>query len=224
MIVDFIHSIFENNAALATIFMALIPLIELKGAIPFGVSISIWGDNALTLWQAFVCSIGGGIFITIILALIFKPIFNLLKEKKFFKSIISFFTSLARQKAQTINSLNDNLNSNTSTTQTLQTKTKTIKSLIKILTVLGFVALPIPGTGVYTGTALAIMLGLNFKTTFIFVTLGNIIAGIIILTICAIFPAFTDVLLVIFLVLIAIFIIYRLIIFCKKKKISKIKP
>ena len=42
-----------------------------------------------------------------------------------------------------------------------------------------FVAIPLPGTGGWTGALLAILLGLNRKKSFIAITLGIITAGII---------------------------------------------
>ena len=70
------QNIFGNNAALATIFMAIIPLVELKGSIPFGMSEDIWGKvYMLNAWQAFLWSILAEIVVTAILAYIFKPIY-----------------------------------------------------------------------------------------------------------------------------------------------------
>jgi len=43
-----------------------------------------------------------------------------------------------------------------------------------------FVAVPLPGTGVYTGTFLAFLLGLNRKWSFVAIALGAAIAGIIV--------------------------------------------
>ena len=37
-------SIFGENPILATIFISMIPVIELRGAIPFGSSKEIWGE------------------------------------------------------------------------------------------------------------------------------------------------------------------------------------
>ena len=46
-----------------------------------------------------------------------------------------------------------------------------------------FVAIPLPGTGVWTGTLAAVLLDLRFKTAFPAILLGNIIAGLIMLNI-----------------------------------------
>lgn len=206
MIGNILQNIFGDNAVLATIVIALIPLIELKGAIPFGTSTDFWGENAINVWQSFVCSIVGGIIITVILAFIFKPIYNYIKDKKFFKNIVEFFTDSLNKKSEEINSeQNDEKNEK--------------KNLIKkILITIGFVAIPVPGTGVYTGTALAILLGLKPLTAIVCVTIGNIIAGIIITTICAIFPAITTILFFVFIVFIVVLLVYKIIVHQIKKK------
>ncbi|MGI6114038.1 MAG: COG2426 family protein [Mahellales bacterium] len=59
-------------------------------------------------------------------------------------------------------------------------KSETVKkySLIGLFIL---VALPLPGTGVWTGATVAAFLGLEFKRAFISILLGNIVAGIIVL-------------------------------------------
>lgn len=46
-----------------------------------------------------------------------------------------------------------------------------------------FVAIPLPGTGVWTGSLLAAMLNLRVKKSFIVIILGNVVAGFAILLI-----------------------------------------
>ena len=86
----FVSELFKDNVVLATILIALIPLIELKGAIPFGMSVEFWGDAALKAWPAFFYAFLGGAIVTVILTFVFKPIYNAVKDKKFFKKIIEF--------------------------------------------------------------------------------------------------------------------------------------
>lgn len=38
--------VFGDNAALATVLISIVPIIELKGAIPFGMSTAFWGEHA----------------------------------------------------------------------------------------------------------------------------------------------------------------------------------
>jgi multisubunit Na+/H+ antiporter MnhE subunit len=67
------------------------------------------------------------------------------------------------------------------------------------------------------GTCLAVALGLNFWQTMVSVQIGNLLAGIIISTICVIFPQFTHILIYAFLILVAAVFVYELI----KHKIIK---
>ena len=74
-----------------------------------------------------------------------------------------------------------------------------------------FVAIPLPLTGVWMGTCLAVVLGLNFWETMASTIVGNLIAGIIISTICVIFPQFTHWLIYIFLILVIIVTLFEII-------------
>ena len=51
---------------------------------------------------------------------------------------------------------------------------------IKQLGVFIFIAIPLPMTGVWTGTAIAVFLGLKFKDVVLPALLGNLVAGLII--------------------------------------------
>ena len=208
VISQFIYNIFQDNVILATIMFSLLPLIELKGAIPFAMSTDFWGANALTGWLAFLYSFIGCIIITVILAFIFKPIYNAIKDKKFFGSIIKFFTATIKKKSEEVNS----------NTGTVSEKKYLLK---KLLLVLIFVAIPVPGTGVYTGTCLAILVGLNPWWAIAMVTIGNFIAGIIIMTICEIFSAFTTIILYIFILIVILFLVYKIIVHFINKKNEK---
>ena len=206
---EFLSQVFSNNVVIATVLISLVPLIELKGAIPFAVSEKFWGANALSVWPAMMWSVLGGLVATVIVSLIFKPIYGFVKDKKFFKSFIDFFTASARKKSEQLESQEKD-------------KSAPTRIWIKIIAVFIFVAIPLPGTGVYTGPCLAVLCGLNFWQILFSVTLGNIVAGIIITTICAIFPAFTEILLYVFLALIVVFLIYRVIVHFVRKKSQKL--
>jgi uncharacterized membrane protein YfcA len=54
------------------------------------------------------------------------------------------------------------------------------ETLLKQLGVFIFVAIPLPLTGVWTGTAIAVFLNLKFKNVILPVVIGNLVAGLII--------------------------------------------
>jgi len=64
---EIVISIFGDNPILATIFIAMIPIVELRGAIPFGSSKEIWGDGALSIFEASVYSLIGSLISSIII-------------------------------------------------------------------------------------------------------------------------------------------------------------
>ena len=91
---EFLHNIFatvfNDNIILATILISMVPVIELRGAIPFATNSGFWGNLALNQWEAFGWSFLGSSVVVPILALIFLPIINWLKKTKTFNKIWYF--------------------------------------------------------------------------------------------------------------------------------------
>ena len=93
---------------------------------------------------------------------------------------------------------------------------------IKLIGLFIFVAIPLPLTGVWTGTLIALFIGLDFYSTCISVALGNVVAGVLISLILLFFPWLNDWLFYIFLIIVAIAILFELIKhFVKKKQTTK---
>ncbi len=62
-----------------------------------------------------------------------------------------------------------------------ETKVSKIKSKTIFAALLTFVAIPLPGTGAWTGALVAITLGLNLKKSFLPIALGVLLAGLVVL-------------------------------------------
>jgi len=219
---QFFSSVFHENVVLCTILIAMVPIIELKGAIPFSMSVSIWGANALNLWQGLVFGIIGSSIIIPILALLYKPLINFLKSKRFFKKLGEKIENKISKKKNNIEEKisQNNYEQGVSNTKNLNQKSNNI---IKIFFVLLFVAIPLPFTGVWTGTCLAVALGFNFFATCAMVLTGNIIAGLIVTIVSSLLGASSLILVYILFGVILLFLLLKLIIgFCSKNnKISK---
>jgi len=205
-------TLFENNVILATIFISMLPIIELRGGIPFGMATHIWGEHALNYLQSFLFAFLGSSAIVLLLALIIKPLIIWLKKTKLFKKLANWFETKISKKANKI-------------TEDQVTNTKTKKSKWKkLLGVFVFVAIPLPLTGVWTGTCIAIFLGLSYFETISSVILGNLCAGIIMTVISLIFKNNTIYVFYIFLaiaiVLLVIGLIKNLITKRKSKKLD----
>ena len=91
-------------------------------------------------------------------------------------------------------------------------------SKIKMIAVFIFVAIPLPMTGVWMGSALAVFLGLKFKEAVLPVALGNLIAGLIISLLAQLFINYVDIILG---VLLALAVIFLVVFIVKVYKVSK---
>lgn len=209
---EFINNIFAtvfgNNIILATILIAMIPIIEIRGAIPFATNSKFWGNLCMTNWQAFGWSLLGSCAIVPVIALIAMPIINWLKRTKLFGKLANGIETRIKNKASTINGANE------------QGKKFSKAYWKKVIGVFIFVAIPLPLTGVWTGTCVALFLGIDFISTCLSVIAGNVVAGILIALILEFFPWLNDWLFFIFLALVVVFVAYEIIRhFIEKKKV-----
>ena len=62
-----------------------------------------------------------------------------------------------------------------------------------MLSIFVFVAVPFPVTGVWTGTAIAVFLGLKFRESVLPIAVGNLIAGAIITLLTYLFGDYVDI-------------------------------
>ena len=189
---QFLLSIFHNEY-IATIFVSMFPLIELKGAIPIGTG----SFNIPLLLTALLAYIGS----TIISALLFFlliPIFNLLKKIGFIRKLVEKVEGMFKKKA-------DKIVEKTEGSSEKEAKRIMIRSLFI------FVAVPFPVTGVWTGTAIAVFLGLKFRESVLPIALGNLIAGAIITFLTFIAKDYVDIIIYVLFALAIIMLIITVI-------------
>lgn len=74
-----------------------------------------------------------------------------------------------------------------------------------------FVAVPLPLTGVWTGTAIAVFSGLKFWQSILAAFAGNVVAGLLISFVCTVFPAFTTLLFYLIIAIVLMVVVYKLI-------------
>lgn len=149
---DFINHLLRIiSAEFKTAFIAALPIIELRGAIPFGISFG------LSPIHAFVVAFIGSMLPVPILLLGIKPVFKMLSQTPALKKIVDHLKIRSHKKSD-----------------------KIVK--YGFYGLLLFVAIPLPGTGVWSGTLAAALLDIRFKTAFPAILIGNFIAGILIMT------------------------------------------
>ena len=157
---EFINKLIGNEL-ISSIIVSVVPLIELKGGIVFARGVGFSFLSALGL-----CYLGStAVFFPIFFLL--KPILALLKKNKAFEKFTLKIEGYFKNKAESV----DKKSAVTG---------KRNETFYKCVGVFLFVAIPLPMTGVWTGTAIAVFLGLKFKEAVLPVVLGNAVAGIII--------------------------------------------
>jgi uncharacterized membrane protein len=138
--------------------ISMVPLIEQRGAIPVG--IIVYNINPLLV---FVVSLLGSFIPAPFIYLFFIKVLNWMKKIK----QLDKFTNFVDKKIQ-----------------------KGSKKLEKYkeIGLIAFVGIPLPTTGLWTGTAVAAFLGLDFKKSMICVFLGGILSAVIITVLSMIAP------------------------------------
>ena len=160
--VEFIQNLIGNDR-IATMVMSLIPLIELKGGIIFA------RGAGLDFLQSFGLAYSGSTLAFFPVFFLLVPILNLLKKISWFKSFADKIELYFKEKADGAIVKAKKSGKNTRS-----------EKFYKVLGTFLFVAIPLPMTGVWTGTAVAVFLGLKFKDAVMPVVVGNFIAGAII--------------------------------------------
>mgnify|MGYP001053596102 CR=1 FL=1 len=133
-----------------TFLVAMVPVVELRGAIPIGMGMG------LTLWQAFILSFIGNLVPVPFIILFVRKIFAWLRQK--WPKLDSFVSKL-------------------------ENKALSKEDLVKkyeAWALFIFVAIPLPGTGAWTGALIAAMFNMRMKKAFPAIALGVLAAGIII--------------------------------------------
>ncbi len=136
---------------IATFVISMLPIVELRGGLPYGVG---FGLKPL---EAFIAAFLGNILPIPFLLLLLESFLKWLKKRK---GIFTKFALWLENKAYK--------------------NQKTIEKYAAFgLFVL--VAIPLPGTGAWTGAIVATVLGMNKKVAFPMICLGVITAGIIVM-------------------------------------------
>jgi len=133
------------------LIMSMFPVVELRGAIPAGIALGL-----SPLYSTILGFTGSMIPVPFILFGI-RPIFSYLRQTKLFKGLVDKLT-------------NRSLNNHGHKIQ----KYGTLGLII-------LVAIPLPGTGVWSGSLIAALLDVRFKWAFPAILMGNLIAAVLIM-------------------------------------------
>lgn len=146
---------------LLVFLISMVPVVELRGAIPFAAS---WGlmntDDVLSTVFCYCLCILGNMLPVPFIFLFARRFLEWGKDKKFLAKICTFFLEKGKKGGEKL-------------------QAKAGRSLFFALFL--FVGIPLPGTGAWTGTLAASLLDMDFKSTVLAVMSGVLLAGIIML-------------------------------------------
>nr|WP_316613963.1 small multi-drug export protein [uncultured Ruminococcus sp.] len=137
--------------------ISMVPLIELRGAIPYAVGVNNLGGN-LNMVVVYILAILGNMLPVPFIYLFARKVLEWGKDKKYIGKFFTFCLEKGEKGGRKL-------------------QEKAGKGLFIALML--FVGIPLPGTGAWTGTLAASMLDMDFKKSIIAVMLGVIIAGVI---------------------------------------------
>lgn len=133
-----------------TMLMSMVPVVELRGGIPFGVALG------LDIWPAYIAAVIGNMLPVPFIIIFIRRIFQWM-----------------RVHMPRLNSLVDKLEQKAHLKGRIVTKYKYLGLMI-------FVAIPLPGTGAWTGSLAAAFLNMRLRKAIPSVFLGVLIAGVLI--------------------------------------------
>lgn len=137
---------------LIVFLISMVPLIELRGAIPYAVGFK------LPLLPSYIIAILGNMLPVPFIFFFARKILEWGKDKKFTKKFFTFCLEKGNKGGKK-----------------LQKKAGRNVYLALFL----FVGIPLPGTGAWTGTLAASLLNLDFKKSVLAIMAGVVLAGII---------------------------------------------
>lgn len=150
--------IFKNlPPELATFLMAMLPITELRAAIPFAM-----GVFDLPVWEIYIWAVIGNLIPALILVWFLKPVSEwLMKHSRIFEKFFNWWFNKVTKKFEG----------------------KYIK-YGEIALVL-FVAIPLPITGAWTGSVASFLFKIPRKQAMLFITVGVLIAGVVVTAIAS---------------------------------------
>ena len=137
--------------------ISMVPLIELRGSIPIGLS-SLWGGPIPVLPLYIICILGNMLPVPFIY-LFARRVLEWGSDKKYIGKFFKWCLEKGEKGGKK-----------------LQEKAGKTGLFFALLI---FVGIPLPGTGAWTGTLAASILDMDFKRSILAVMLGVILAGII---------------------------------------------
>jgi len=138
-----------------TILLSISPISELRGGIPYAIL------SGINPWTAFVICVLANMIIVFFIFFFLDYLHKSFMKVSVYRKVFGFFLERTRKKVDEIEKK---------------------MSVYGFLALTLFVAVPLPVTGAWTGSFIAWILGLDRKKSILAISLGVLIAGIIVLS------------------------------------------
>lgn len=145
------------NSLILGIILTILPISELRGGLP--VALINASKNNISSLTIFVIIVLVNVLMIFVAFLFLEYLHSVLMKYNFYKKFYSFYLKKMQKRIEKFEKSHDS---------------------IGLLALFLFVAVPLPLTGAYTGTFLSWILGLPRKKSIIAISLGVLVAGIII--------------------------------------------
>ena len=133
-------------------FVSMVPLIELRGAIPYGVAFD------LPLWLTYLIAIAGNMLPVPIIYFFARKVLVWGRDKRYIGKFFTFCLEKGEKAGRKL-------------------QAKAGRGLYWAL--LLFVGIPLPGTGAWTGSLVAAVLRMRIWQAFLVITVGVLVSGFI---------------------------------------------
>ena len=141
-----------NSPEIKVFLIAMIPIFELRGAIPIGIL-----EYKLSPLEVFPIAIAGNMVPIFFILLFFDFVTRIFFKVPLLKKILEAIFRRTRKKGEIIEKYEE-------------------------IGLMLFVAIPLPVTGAWTGSLAAYLFGLRFWKSILFIFLGVLIAGVVVTT------------------------------------------
>lgn len=149
--VEALQTFFQENfpPQLAVFLISMVPMVECRGGIPFGMVVL-----QMPMWEVVPIAIAGNVLPMPFILLLIRPVINWFKKTKLFRPFAEWLEAKADKK-----------------------KDQVLK--YSKWGLFAFVAIPIPGTGAWTGSLIAALLDMRVRSAFVTILMGMICAALI---------------------------------------------
>jgi uncharacterized membrane protein len=149
-----------NIQVLIGLLLTIAPVFELRGGLPIIVEYVV--RNGFSVWPYFLLVLVLNVCLIFFIFLFFDFVHGLLMKLRLYKIVIG---SVLRKLQKNVDKVRSNM------------------SKWGYLALMFFVAVPLPGTGAWTGTMVAWAMGLDRTKSFFAIAAGVVIAGVVVLLI-----------------------------------------